>query len=128
MPVPVEWERLRELFAELALAAGEDVPQRFGGTLEALYCFPQIGQTIRNMGQVKFNSLLSAIWVDNTAGRNRMLAQSRAYFARLMAGDKITESEAKVEWNAVRDSNPARHKENPESAVVYGLAMMLAAD
>ena len=128
--VPGEWEGLRDLFAELLIVDGlaSAVPQRYGGTAEELFCFPEIGRVIRAMGEVRFVAKLEIIWADNMAGRRRVVAKARSYFDRMTAGDKLTEAEAKAEWKAVRGANPTRGKEHPESAVVYGLAMMLAAD
>ena len=121
MPVPNNWEGLRTEFARLALRKGYNVPQRFGGTAEELYCFPAIGQTIKEMGPDDFRDILSTIWGDDAKGRRQVLAAADAYFARRDTGKVLTQKEAKAEWKAARGTE----KENPEAAVVWGLAAML---
>ena len=124
MAVPDRWETLRPLFARLALAKGASVPQRYGGEAEELYCFPAISKTIKALGETEFIAILEDIWADNQAARQRVVALAKQYFARLAAGDKLTQAEAKGEWKAAT-SKPGTKREDPEAAVAWGLAAML---
>ena len=126
MAAPNNWEDFRVLFAELAHAAGARVPQRFGGEAEELYCFPTIGKrTIaEDLGEAKFITIMETIFSDNTAARRRVVASAREYFARLAAGEKLTQRQAKDAWKAAL-AKPGRSKENAEAAVVWGLEAML---
>ena len=123
MPVPNNWEALRTEFARLALRKGYNVPQRFGGTAEELYCFPAIGQTIKEMGEDDFIDILETIWADDRDGQLRVVTLARAYFARRLLGVTLTRTEGKDEWRAAKELRGS--KEDPEAAVVWGLAALL---
>ncbi len=126
MPIPDNWDEFRKLFARLALARGYDVPQRFGGRAEELYCFPQISKTISDMGETEFIEIMKVVWADDIDGQRRIVALAEDYFSRKRAGETLTRKEAKDEWKAV--TNRDTDKENAEAAVVWGLAEMLQVD
>ncbi len=123
MTAPHDWEELRVLFAGLALRKGYDVPERYGGTADELYCFPAIGKTIAEMGEDDFVDILETIWADDIAGQKRVVGLAKGYFARRKAGVTLTRKEAKAEWKAV--VNRETNREDPEAAVVWGLAALL---
>ena len=123
MPVPNAWEELRRLFARLALAKGYNVPQRFGGTAEELYCFPAIGKTIAEMGEADFIDILETIWADDRPGQKRVVGLAKGYFVRRKAGTVLTQKQAKAEWRAA--TGGIENREDPEAAVVWGLAALL---
>ena len=121
MTVPDNWDKLRRVFARLALAKGYDVPERYGGTADELYCFPAIGKTIKEMGEEDFIDILETIWADDRAGQKRVVGLAKAYFVRRKAGTVLTQRQAKAEWRAAAGKN----REDPEAAVVWGLAALL---
>lgn len=123
MTVPHDWEALRVLFARAALRKGYDVPERYGGTAEELYCFPAIGKTIKEMGEEDFIDILETIWQDDLPGQHRVVGLAKAYFVRRKAGTVLTRKQAKAEWRAA--AGGIQNRENPEAAVVWGLAALL---
>ena len=133
MAVPQNWQDLRVAFASRAAAKGKRVPGRFlgmtdGEALEAglsyVYCFPAIGDTLGELGEADFIAILEDIWADNKAGGRRVVALAKQYFARMNAGERLTQQAAKDEWRAAL-AKPGTARENPEAAVVWGLAAML---
>ena len=133
MPVPQNWQDLRVAFASRAAAKGKRVPGRFlgmtdGEALDAglsyVYCFPAIGDTLEELGEADFIAILEDIWADNKAGGRRVVALAKRYFARMRAGERLTQQAAKAEWRAAT-AKPGTARENPEAAVVWGLAAML---
>ena len=134
MPVPQNWEALRVAFASRAAAKGKRVPGRFlgmtdGEALDAglyyVYCFPAIGDTLEELGEEDFIAILEDIRADNKAGGRGVVALAKQYFGRMRAGERLTQQAAKDEWRVARDARPGAKKENPEAAVVWGLAAML---
>ncbi len=124
MTAPNNWEEFRKLFASAMLAQGRerDVPQRYGGLAEELFCWRQIGPAIRAMGKVKFDRILGSMWSDDAAGKARVINMSDRAFARDALGTRITLEETKAEWLAERGD---RTKEDAEAAVQWGLSAML---
>ena len=123
MTVPHDWEKLRKLFAGLALRKGYDVPERYGGTADELYCFPAIGKTISEMGEADFIDILETIWADDIRGQKRVVGLAKSFFVRRRAGVTLTQKEAKAEWRAA--AGGIENREDPEAAVVWGLAALL---
>ena len=126
MSPPNEWEAFRRLFSTHALRRGYNVPMRYGGTAEELYCFPAISKTIKEMGEADFIAIMEEIWADDARARDRVVAVAKDFFARARTGETLTRKEAKDEWKAV--TNRDTDRENAEAAVVWGLAEMLQVD
>ena len=131
--IPRDWEELRRAVSERAaqhpegtvtrtvagryqgLTSGETLAQG----LPELYCWPQIGVTVKQLGEDGIIAIFEDIFQEDKALSSQVVAITRGYFARARAGERWDNRAAKDEWRQAKGDRP---QEDIIAAVHWGIS------
>ena len=131
--IPRDWEELRREVSVRAAQHPEETVTRTvagryqgltsGETLEQglpeLYCWPQIGVTVKLLGEAGIIAIFEDIFKEDAGLSKAVVGITRSIFARARAGERWDNRQAKEEWRQAKGKRP---QEDIIAAVHWGIS------